>query len=290
MTFLNVLRADVFDVLTATLAKGGAVTDVEAKAIASFVNEATGRGKIGVEGVAGLGDQGAVGLNTIFFAPRYVASRFNMITGRPIWQMSGGTARTRALVAGEYAKFAIGMAAIYALASMFGGDIERDPKSSDFGKIRIGNTRIDPLAGMSQATVFLSRVISGKTTTLKGETVPIRGEGKRYGGQSTGTVIGRFTRSKFAPHVGAAYNFVTGEDYLGNKMTLAKTVSDVFSPLAINDVYDALREHGLPEGAALGLLAILGVGLQVHDNPTEAPKKTKGKSSDTSDFDAPITF
>src|SRR5690606_8088029 len=69
-TALNVLRADSFDAMVQTLARGAEVTQAEADAIANYVNVATGRGTLG------KAEPAAMHLNTIFFAPKYVASRF----------------------------------------------------------------------------------------------------------------------------------------------------------------------------------------------------------------------
>jgi hypothetical protein len=94
------------------------------------------------------------------------------------------------------------MSVVYLLAQLAGFDIEWDPRSSDFGKIKIGNTRIDPLGGFSQVIVFLSRVLDGKTKTGSGVIAPNRGENIPYGVDNTYQLIAKFVRSKLAPAVG----------------------------------------------------------------------------------------
>src|SRR5690606_18698368 len=107
----------------------------------------------------------------VFFAPRLVASRFQLVLGQPFY---GGTARTRKLIAQEYAKFLTGIGLVYLLSGLMGAELEFDPRSSDFGKIKVGNTRIDPLAGISQVTVLLYRLGSGQIKTGRGRIEPIR--------------------------------------------------------------------------------------------------------------------
>src|SRR5690606_28503671 len=107
-TALNVLRADSFDAMVQTLARGAEVTQAEADAIAEYVNNATGRGSLGKwEGAA-------MQLNTIFFAPKYVLSRFRLLFEPLIgFRFGGGSKRTRALLAKEYARYLIGMGLVY---------------------------------------------------------------------------------------------------------------------------------------------------------------------------------
>ena len=140
VTFLNKLRADSFDAMTDSLAAGGEVTDAESQAIANYINVATGRGPLG-----GF-DQAGEALASVFFAPRYVTSRFALLAGQPFY---GGNARTRKLIAKEYARYLMGISVVYFLAYLGGGEPDDDPTSSDFGKIKFGNTRIDPLSGLS---------------------------------------------------------------------------------------------------------------------------------------------
>lgn len=255
-TFLNRLRADSFDAMADTLSRTGEVTPHEAKAIANFINVATGRGKLGVK------DNAAVGLSTIFFAPRYVASRFQLIAGQPFYK---GTTRTRTLVAKEYARFLIGAGVIYGLGTLAGGDVETDSRSSDFGKLRFDDTRLDPMAGLLQSTVLLARLGSGETTRLSGKTVAIRGEGVPFGGDDAADVTARFLRTKLSPVVGTTVNILSGTDVTGEKVTPEKIGQDLLVPLALKDILKAMEDQGVPRGTALVILSIFGMGLQTYE-------------------------
>lgn len=259
--FLNRLRADSFDAMAATLGINGEVTQKEAEAIARFVNEATGRGGLG------SWDKAAVGLNTVFFAPRYTTSRFQLLVGHPLW---GGTGRTRRLIAKEYAKTIIGMGAVYALGMLAGGDIETDPRSPDFGKIKFGNTRIDPMFGLLQSTVLISRLVSGKTKRGSGQVVPIRGDKVPYGGTTTFDVMANFLRTKLSPTIGIPVDIITGKDVVGQPVTPQGLAAKTLTPITYGDIYDAMKEQGAPAGAALGLLSVFGMGLQTYE--TKKPK------------------
>jgi len=257
-TFLNKLRADSFDSMIATLARSREVTPKEANAIANYINVSTGRGTFGVKHDAALAT-----LATVFFAPRYTVSRFQMLFGQP---MVRGTLRTRAMIAGEYARFLIGVGLVYGMGKKAGATIETDARSSEFGKMRWGNTRIDPLAGLLQTTVLLGREISGQTKqSNSGRIVPIRGPGVPYKGTTGFDVLARFSRQKLAPVPGAVINSLSGTDTVGQPVTIANTAMGSLVPLSLQDIYKVMNEHGVPAGTAFTLLSIFGMGLQNFD-------------------------
>ena len=267
IAFLNRLRADSFDAMTATLGKRGTISDPEAKLIANFVNVATGRGDLGMASAA------AVPLATVFFSPRYVVSRFQLLNLQPLrkgvltkGQYITQTKRVRAQIALEYARTLIGLGIMYALWTSLGGEVEDDPLSSDFGKFRIGDTRIDPLFGLAQATTLMSRLAAGEKKTISGDIVPIRGEDVPYGAQTADDVIKQFLRTKLAPVTGSAVDLIVGKDVLGRPVTLGSEAQELIIPMAYRDIYDTMRKQGIPKGTALGLLSIFGMGVQNYDD------------------------
>lgn len=291
VTVLNRLRADTFDALVASLAKDGSnPTQAELDAIANYINVATGRGKIG------SGKHKFTDLNTVFFAPRLVASRFNLLAGQPLY---GGSNRTRALIAQEYARFAMGVLVVMTLAELGSeeddGLASLDPRSANFLKIKVGNTFLDPMTGLSQVTTFLSRVISGETVTTTGKEKPIRDEYRLanlwrdqpktdkvpYGGDSGFDVLARFARTKFAPVPGALMNLIEGEDLVGEPVTPANQAMSLITPLSMRDIGGIMEEHGVPKGAAITMLNLLGVGVQ-HREP-RPPANSNAESGASKD-------
>ena len=255
-TFLNKLRADSFDVMAANLSRTGKPTPVELNAIANYINVATGRGNLGMK------ENALVGLNSIFFAPRYVASRFQFLAGQPLYR---GSTNTRTMIAKEYGRFLVGLSVVYALGLSAGGTVETDPRSADFGKIKFGKTRIDPLAGLSQTTVFIGRLLSGETQTARGRIVPIRGDNVPYGSGNSADVMARFLRSKLSPVVGTGVDILAGKDVIGEKVTIGGLPKKLLAPLALNDIYETMKEQGVPAGTAFGILSMFGMGLQTYD-------------------------
>jgi len=262
VTFLNKLRADSFDAMANSLSRSRELTANEAKVISNFINVSTGRGSLGMK------ENALVGLNTVFFAPRYVASRFQLLAGQPIWTTRGGykaTGRVRAEIAKEYARFLTGAAVVYALAmSNSDAEVENDPRSTDFGKIRFGNTRLDPMAGLLQNTVLLSKLATGEKKTLKGKVIPLRGTKVPYNGETIPDTLMRFGRTKLSPAFGTGVNILAQKDLVGQPVTVQSELGNMLTPLALSDIYKAMLDQGVDRGAALSVLSIFGMGLQTY--------------------------
>lgn len=283
--FLNRLRADSFDAMLATLARDGSnPTKEEGKAIANYVNVATGRGKVG------MNEKSGEVLNTVFFAPRLVASRFQLLAGQPLY---GGSNRTRKMIAMEYARFLIGVSVAIGLAMLMRDDddetkpIELDPRSANFGKVRFGDTFLDPLAGLAQVTVFLARVTTGETrTTTSDKLKPLRdsyrltdvapglGDGYQlgktgYGGRDVPDVIASFLRSKLAPVPGAIINVAAGENMIGETVTPVSAAGELVTPMSVGNLVDVMEAQGMARGTAINLLGILGMSVQYRKSDAE---------------------
>lgn len=252
-TFLNRLRADSFDAMAKSI--GRPMSKEESDAISNFINVATGRGNLA--GASGA----AISLNTAFFAPRYVVSRFELLAGQPLYR---GTADTRIAVAKEYARFLVGIGTIYALAQAIGWEVEKDPRSADFGKLKIGNTRLDFLAGLSQATVLVSRLVSGETKTAAG-IKEIRGDKIKFGQPDSSQVVGRFLRTKLSPVVGGAIDAASGTNLIGEKVTPVSAITRMVVPMTFGDIRDAIEDQGVERGVAMSLLSLFGVSLQTYE-------------------------
>jgi hypothetical protein len=273
VTFINNLRADLFDVMVENLGQGGQVTKEEARLIAKYVNVATGRSDL-----KSLNNAAAT-LNTVFFAPRYVASRFQYLA-MPLYLIgTKDSARVKKLIAKEYARTFTGAAvfigSLTALAYLVAGDdeeekpsVEFSPLSADFGKVRIDETRLDPLAGLAQVIVFSSRMAAWRTkSSVNGKIKPFY-EGGPY--ETThASEAGRFIRTKLAPVPGAAVTAFYGmKDVVGETVTPAGLVGGLFVPISVGEVYSTMRHRGIPKGTALAVLNSMGASVNTYGPKT----------------------
>jgi hypothetical protein len=143
--------------------------------------------------------------------------------------------------------------------------ITLDPRSSDFGKLQFGNTRIDPLAGLAQVITVSSRSIFGTTVNRAGYAIPIRGEDRPPRGTTSFDVLGRFTRSKLSPWLGTTVDLITGEDMMGQPVTVGGEAVRMVVPMSIMDIIATAQENGMPKTVAVSLASILGASALTYE-------------------------
>ena len=255
-TFLNKLRTDVFDSIVNKW-DDAAKTDANLKRLGDWLNVATGRG-------AGFSGKPGELLTATFFSPRYVASRFQAIGkgGESVGGFVADAARGKNPLADpinkevirDLAAFVLTGTSVLALAKLSGASVELDPRSSDFGKMRVGPTRYDFWGGEQQIARLVAQLATNqRKTTSTGEIV----------GLNRWETIDRFVRSKLSPQAGFARDVLSGEDYIGEDVDFGKSgVRDQafqrFVPLFIQDITEAVMEDGwqagikaLPSGAGV---------------------------------------
>lgn len=279
--FLNKLRLDAFKALSDMKPDA---TKVELEQFAKYVNQSTGRGSLGT-----WGERNAVALSRTLFSPRFLTSRFQYLAGNSMW---GGTAATRKILAREYARTLIGLGTMYSLYEFgFAGDdkdgyqhVNFDPRSAMFGKMKIKNTTIDPLAGLSQAAVFAARTgltaadavgieTGPQYVTNKGALVDLREP--KFGQDNWADVAVRFGRSKLHPIPGSVLNLMQGRDLVGQPATIKSEAINFVAPMTYPDIYDALRAQDVDDGTAITLLALLGAGINTYQEKEAKLKAMK---------------
>lgn len=265
--FLNKVRMDTFSALVDGLGGAQKVTPQEARAIANYINVVTGRGNFRGH------DAAAAALSQLFFSPRFVVSRFQQLAGQPIWGKDARQSpRVQRLIAKEYAKWATGLAIIYGLAVASSSDsVEADPRSSSFGKIRVGNTRFDMSAGLLNVATYISRMWSGETKSGKGEIRRL--DEAKHGEDDASDTTWRFLRSKLAPLPGAILNARSGQKVTGEKTNAKLEAIDMVDPMSFGSVIEAFADLGPVGGGAAAALSLAGVGVQTYEDKAPAPKR-----------------
>jgi hypothetical protein len=154
---------------------------------------------------------------------------------------------------------------------------EFDPRSSDFGKTRLGDTRIDTGAGVNQLVTVVARLATGQTKRQSGEIVDIRGDDVPYGASDTTDVMTRFLRTKLAPLPSGVVDWIAGENVVGEKSTVGKIVTDRLTPMTWADIWDAEKALNVPQGTVAAIEAFFGSGVSTYGD------KTKYRSSSEED-------
>lgn len=268
--FLNKLRADVFDDLVKKANIAGVAENNPGitKDIATFVNNASGRGNLGKL------ERSAVALNSVFFSPRLIASRVNMLN--PAYYV-----KLDPFVRKEALKSLLTVASvgttIVGLAKMGGANVSTDPRSADFGKIKVGNTRYDMFGGLQQYAVLLSRLASGQMiSSTTGKEIQL-GEG--YKSATRKDIIQKFVEGKLSPVASFTNQLLQSKNFLGEQLNVPATVADQFIPMIAQDMYDLYKDKGMA-GILAGSPAIFGLGVQTYGEQIPIKSTTKtGKES-----------
>ena len=260
--FLNKLRADIFDdILTKAKIVGRDVDDPLLKSIADFVNAGTGRGKFGLAETGIIPksmERAAIILNGVFFSPRLMASRLNLLN--PNFYVQLDPFVRKEAVRTLFATSGI-LGSIYGLWKLNGGDVGIDPRNADFGKVKVGNTRYDLLGGFQQYIRLAAQLITGEIiSSTTGRTITL-GEG--YKPLTRKEIILRFFENKTSPIASFIIGLLTGQTATGEDVDVPTEVVNRFVPMVVQDLYDLSQESGA-EGILYGLPAIFGAGLQTY--------------------------
>lgn len=252
--YLNEMRMGAFEAAHGTMTAQGA-SPAQFKLLGDFINFASGRGTL----PANL-TQYAPLLNAVLFSPRYQMSTLGlpkiigrmMLSKNPYLRKQGATALVT---------FIGGGASLLGLLKTTGAaEVELDPRSGDFGKIKIGETRLDPWRGYIQYARFAAQMLTGERKSAYGNL----SKAERW------DIALRFTQTKFSPAAGLIADLWKGENYLGEPIFegttgFIKQVRDRLLPLAVQDVMDAMEMDGT-NGLWTAAPAFLGVGVLTHVN------------------------
>ncbi|KKM82224.1 hypothetical protein LCGC14_1321770, partial [marine sediment metagenome] len=257
--YLNQKRMKLFTRMANELEQGGGnITDDLLDEVGEMVNVLTGRATLPkwLQPYVPL-------LNAIFFSAKMNLSRIKTpaIIARGVL---GGEKRTVGLMmARDFGTYiATGATILGALKASGLAEVELDPRSTDFGKAKVGNTRLDFWGGFQPMVRFIFQAARGERKTALGEVVPA----------DIKELTWRFLRSKFSPQFGTAVNVFEGENIIGEPVTtkggdLKRVAFETFTPLFVQDVVDAVREMGLL-GIPIAAPGVLGVNIQSYNTPS----------------------
>ncbi|MFA5377159.1 MAG: hypothetical protein WC455_15515 [Dehalococcoidia bacterium] len=226
---------------------------------ARFLNAATGRGTWRT--LEKTGDLPAV-LNFAFFAPRFLVSRAQYPFLAADVLFKDPTLRSK--VAKQLVASIGTGTAILTLAAMAGAKVERDPRSTDFGKIKVGGTRYDFWGGYQQLARYTTNFITGQKKVASGQV-------KEQGRMDT---LGRFAQSKLNTAPSMLMDWLRGKNFIGEPMEATDEVAkrefwNRLTPMFAQNIADAIAQDGV-KGAAMALPAGLGAGVQSYADPYNA--------------------
>jgi hypothetical protein len=250
--FLNKVRQDTFN----NLVKNNPEiknNDVLLRQMGDYVNNATGRGNI-----KGL-ERHAATLNATLFSPKLVMSRLQMLNPK-------NYVFAPPQVRKEYQKSMLAMASTWmtmaGLAKVAGAEVSMDMDSSDFGKIKIGNTRLDPAGGFQQYLVLSARLGQRGFEAVSGEKRPADSK-------PLGRTIEDFVLNKLNPVLGYGAR-ATGMGSSGfYPFRAGDEAAKLFTPMFLRDLHDLAMQE--PETLGLAPLGMFGMGIDTYEPRKQEP-------------------
>jgi len=259
--YQNKVMLDAFEYGLGDIAqrKGGKITERDLEDLVTHINNAAGRGKVtGAKGVDKV-------INQLLYSGQMTASRARMLGNIATGFQGYSSPEARAYARAQTARAVIGGAAsagaVVAVAKLLGQPVrvEKDPRSTDFLKVRIGNTTVDLMGGFQQYLVRGAQVATKqKKSVTTGKMAPV----------SATETVATFMRGKLAPGPAAVWDALEKRKVSGEAVDFNKdpqgaaltTISTLFANLTVDDALSVWKSN--PETMWLMPLGLLGAGLQ----------------------------
>jgi hypothetical protein len=250
----------------------------QSQGLGKLINAMTGRGYIGK--VSTIGKE----VNAGFFSIRFAKSNFDTLTMHRLgFAVEKGLGRdfVRREAAMNTLKMVAGMAAIMTTANLLQpGSAELDPRSANFGKIKIGQHTFDLTGGMGSFATLAARLVptmhKGKLSfwykSRNGVYTDLVAD--KYGQQNAMDILNGFWEGKLSPVASIARDLWSGRTYQGTKPSALNETTGLFTPLPIQ-TFEQLHE---PEaGTALGFMILEELGLSVNTDQASQKKAVRTK-------------
>ena len=257
--FIYRMRADIFDKAVSEAAK---VPGTDITGLGRMVNALTGRGHLG-----GLEPSANV-INNIFFSPRLLKSHLDVLSQPFLFKSEKFSPFARKQASMNLIKIIGINAAIITIAKALQPDsVEEDPRSADFGKIKVGNTRFDVSGGMSSVFTLASRMatFSSKSSTTGTVTKLNSGE---FGSQTVFDTFINFLTNKLSPVAGVMAELAKGETFSGDKPTIGSELEKAFVPLPFTTFKELQNDPNSAPILAAMILDGLGISTNTYSTNT----------------------
>lgn len=286
----NDIRAERFNRFVEQYAKKGKTpaNDPELfKGLAAEINASTGIGKI-PERLEHMSET----LNATLFSPRLLFSRFHYLNPKTylpteliglnkelqVAKKAGNEVMAKQIeqkifnvkeIKGQAAKDMAAMVSVSVgallTAKAMGAEVETDPRSSDFGKAKFGNTRFEITGGFTPYLRNLVQFATGQTkSTTTGKITSL----DSYGGGGRSGVAIKFARSKLNPLAGTVWNIADRKNMVGQPTTL-KSIFVNSTPMVWQDTWSAMTDEERSNFKTIMVATggILGVGTNTYGSP-----------------------
>lgn len=258
------LRADLADRLIAIAEENGVNTlnRSEAQALGHLVGSMTGRGSLNAT------PETMRNINTLMFSIRFLKSNIDTLTAHYFDGKATPFARKQA--SRSLARIATTLGLTLFLVNLFDDDaVEEDPRSTNFGKVKIFGHWVDISGGMASLISLVAKTLV--PTVHNGEWGLWR---KSSTGKWTNLIAGKYGQedavdvlvdslflNKLSPITGIFRDALRGEMFGGEPFTLKNAVKNLILPLSIQNAKEFYEDPNT--SFLLGSIILEGMGLSV---------------------------
>lgn len=237
--------------------------------LGKFIGTLTNRGSVGkLEPAANV-------INAFLFSPRALASTVHLATD---WARMDYDPYIRAQATKAVISTGLVIAGTMALAdSIMPGSVELDPRSSNFGKVKVGDTTFDISGGMSSLATLAARLYTGTTKSSSTNVVSSLTSGA-YGSPTRMDELVNFFSDKAAPAVSTIIAQLKGEQASGEKTTVKNQIEGAGVPLGIETGMNAEADKNPKDPNAIVTMLLDDLGLSASVNNPATEEKTLSKT------------
>jgi hypothetical protein len=250
------MRTDLYDMLSKQAKENGVKwNDVQIADIGTLVNSMTARGKWSKRGESSV-------VRIILWAPKMLKANIDFLTAH-----YGGagleTAFARKQAAINLLKVVAETATIMMIANAIRpGSAEYNPQSSDFGKIKVGQTRFDITGGMASIVTLASRIATGARKDSR--TGNIKKYGTGYGQPTALSALLDFLMNKNSPPAAVARDWLRGSHFGGEPFSWKKSASNATTPISVQNSIQAYKDPQA-EVIAGAIVDFVGINANTYD-------------------------
>jgi hypothetical protein len=139
--------------------------------------------------------------------------------------------------------------------------IELDLTSVNFGRIKLGNTRIDLTGGKGSIVILAARLI--KNSTKVATTGLISEYGTGFGQRSRFDVLTNFLTGKLTPPMRVVFDLLKGENYKGDPITLTGELYSTGTPISLQNFIN-LKDDNSANAILGAILDVFGVSASTY--------------------------
>jgi len=233
----------------------------QAQGIGNIVNSMTGRGSIGK--AEPLGKE----INSLIFSIKFLKSNIDTLTLHLFDPKA--TSFTKKKAATNLLKIIGAIAGILTTSELLNpGSVEKDPRNTNFGRLKVGDRYIDISGGMTSLITLASRLVptkhngqwglwqqsaTGKFTNLTAG---------KYGQTTALDVFENFWEGKLSPMAGLVRDLWKGENYNREKVNIKNSIQGLTTPISAQQFQQFMKDRETtPKIILYMILESLGLGV-----------------------------